>query len=200
VSLLRKLLHMAMAVIPAAGWWLAPWVAGGLAGLFLAVSFLLEAARRGWPWVDRLLWRYLPSVFRSREGQSVLGSTWYALGVFGALALCGLDAGGMAVLCLAWGDPVAEVAGRRWGGAAEGKTLAGTGGCLVACLVAAGVGVSLGGLHPVAALAGAAVATLVERWSPPPDDNLWMPILSGLSVAAGEWLMGGHSVLFTLWY
>jgi dolichol kinase len=200
VSLLRKLLHAAMAIVPAAGWWLAPWAAVVLAGLFLVGSLAVEVARRRWPGINRWLWRLLPSVFRDWEDDHLLGSTWFAAGVAGALLLFGVDAGGVAVLFLAWGDPVAEVVGRQWGGLLEGKTLAGTAGCLVVCLVAAGVGVSVGGLHPLAAIAGAVVAALVERWSPPPDDNLWMPILSGLAVAAGQWLVGGHSVLFTLWH
>ena len=44
-------------------------------------------------------------------------------------------------------------------------------------------------------------ATLVERWSPPPDDNLWMPILSGLVMAVIQGFIGGweNIALFSLW-
>jgi dolichol kinase len=45
---------------------------------------------------------------------------------------------------------------------------------------------SLGGLEPWTVLAGAVTATLVERWSPPPDDNVWMPVLGGLVMAGME--------------
>ncbi len=178
-----------MAAIPAAGWWLAPWVAVALTAAFLAASLAVEVARRSWPWVNRLLWRALPSAFRTWEGETILGSTWFAVGSLPSLLFFGQDAGGTALLFLAWGDPMGEVVG-RWSSAASpgNKTVAGSLGCLAACLLAAGVGVGLGGLSPWAALAGAVVATLVERWSPPPDDNVWMPILSGLVVAVlQEW-------------
>ncbi|MGD2207643.1 MAG: hypothetical protein PVH17_12790, partial [Anaerolineae bacterium] len=146
MSILRKLLHMSMAGIPAAGWWIEPWVALALAGLFLAASLVVEAGRRWGPWVNRLLWRLLPSVFRASEGDHVLGSTWFAIGGLPTLVLFGQDVGGTAVLFLSWGDPAAELVGRWRGGAEEAKTVVGSVGCLAACLVAAGVGVGLGGL------------------------------------------------------
>jgi dolichol kinase len=184
VSLLRKLIHLAMAIIPLAGWWISFEAALILAGILVAVSLAAEGIRRWLPGVNHFLWRLLPTVFRDWEGHKILGSTWFAVGALAALALAGRDAGGTAVLFLAWGDPAAEFAGRRWGSKNEGKTLAGSAGCFVACLVAAGVGIELGGLGLGAALLGAALATLVERGSPPPDDNLWVPVVAGLAMMA----------------
>jgi dolichol kinase len=111
-----------------------------------------------------------------------------------ALLLYGLDAGGTAILYLAWGDPAAEVSGRRWGRPGQRKTLAGSLACLGACLAAGAVGIFAGGLSPWAALAGAVVATLVERWSPPPDDNLWIPIASGLAILLARAAAGGDAI------
>ncbi len=198
-SLLRKLLHLAMASIPAAGWWFAFWVALALLAVFGAISLAVEVTRRWWPGVNRLLWNLLPTTFRSWEDRRVLGSTWFATGALVTLLLFGRDAGGTAVLMMAWGDPVAELVGRRWGGNGQGKTLVGSFGCLAACLLAAFVGSGLGGLHPGAVLAGALVATLAERWSPPPDDNVWMPIFAGVTIAMVQWLLGGECALFTMW-
>jgi dolichol kinase len=200
---MRKLIHLAMALLPAVGWWVSYPLALVLAGLLLGASLVVEAARRWWPGVNHLLWRLLPTTFRAWEDRRVLGSTWFVVGALASLVLYGRDVGGMAVLFLAWGDPAAELVGSRWGrgrrkarAAASGggdteKTLAGSLGCLGACLVAALVGAGLGGLSPWAGLAGAAVATLVERWSPPPDDNVWMPILSGLVALGVQGLVGG---------
>jgi dolichol kinase len=139
----------------------------------------------------------IPSVFREWEGQRLLGSTWFSLGMLAALLLFGRDAGGTAILFLAWGDPAAELAGRRWGQPGRRKTAVGSSACLVACLLAGVVGVVWGGLNPWAVLAGAVVATLVEYWSPPPDDNLWIPVLSGLAILLGQRLAGAavHSFL-----
>lgn len=189
-SLLRKLIHLATAVVPAAGWLVSFQLALVLAGAMVLASLVLEVARRWWPWFNRLLWRLLPSVFRSWEHGKVLGSTWLAVGLLLTLVLCGRDAGGTAVLFLAWGDPAAEVTGRTWGRPGQRKSLAGSLGCLGACLLAAGVGMWLGELSPTAAVAGAAAATLVERWSPPPDDNVWMPLLSGLVILFMQRLAG----------
>ena len=196
MSLLRKLIHLAATLVPATGWLVSYWLALALAVAAMVASVILEAARRWWPWVNRLLWRLLPSVFREWEGQRLLGSTWFSLGMLAALLLFGRDAGGTAILFLAWGDPAAEFAGRRWGQPCRRKTVVGSSACLAACLLAAVVGVYWGGLNPWAALAGAIVATLVEYWSPPPDDNLWIPVLSGLAIFLGQWLAGAAPLSF----
>ena len=182
MSLLRKLIHLAMAWLPALGWLISFKLELALAAALLLASLAVEVARGQWQWVNRLLWRMLPSTFRSDERQQVLGSTWFAVGTLVALILFGRDIGGTAVLFLTWGDSAAELAGRRWGRPGRRKTLAGSLGCLLACLLAACVGIGLGGLNPLVALTGVVVATLAERWSPPPDDNVWLPILSGLAM------------------
>jgi dolichol kinase len=197
VSLLRKLIHLATTVVPIAGWLVSYWLALALAVIAMGASVILEASRRWWPWVNQLLWRILPSVFREWEGQCLWGSTWLSLGMLAALMLFGRDVGGTAVLFLAWGDPAAELAGHKWGQPGRRKTVFGSSACLVACLLAGVVGVYWGGLNPWAMLAGAIVATLVEYWSPPPDDNLWIPVLSGLVMALGQLLARAntHSLL-----
>ena len=198
-SLTRKLIHLAMAILPAVGWWISYWLALALAAAILGASLVIEVARRWWPWFNRLLWRLLPTVFRESEGHRVLGSTWFAVGALVSLLVFGRDIGGTAVLFLSWGDPVAEIVGGRWGRAGQGKTTVGSLGCFLACIVAGFVGVGLGGLSPWSVLVGAVVATLVERWSPPPNDNLWMPVLSGLGIVMAQGLIGGETVLLPMW-
>ncbi len=180
---------MALALVPAAGWWLSFQAALALSILFLAASLAVEVARRWRPALNQVLWQLLPSIFRPWEGQRVMGSTWFALGALLTLAVLGRDVGGTALLFLTWGDPAAEIVGRTWGRQSGGKTVAGSLGCLGACLVAGVVGMGLGGLPPWTVLAGAVAATLVERWSPPPDDNVWIPIAGGLAMAAMEMVL-----------
>ena len=79
-SLMRKLIHLAMAILPLVGWWIAYWLVLALAAAMLGASLIVEVARRWWPWLNRLLWRLLPTVFREAEGHRVLGSTWFAVG------------------------------------------------------------------------------------------------------------------------
>lgn len=199
-SLTRKLIHIAMSILSVIGWWISYALALALAGLLCLASLTIEIARHWWPWLNGWLWRLLPTTFRPWEGRGLLGSTWFSLGAAATLLLYGQDVGGTALLYLCWGDPAAELVGRRWGGGGEGKTLAGSLGCLAACLLAGFVGLGLGGLSLWAVLVGAFVATLVERWPPPPDDNLWMPLLSGLAVVIVQSMLGGHTVLFPLWH
>jgi dolichol kinase len=187
-GLVRKLLHMAVALVPAAGWWLSHEIAVALAAALLVASGAVDLVRHYWPGLNRLLWRLLPTTFRPWESRRVLGSTWLALGVLATLLLFGRDAGGTAVLFLVWGDPAAELVGRQFGEPGRRKTWAGSLACFGACVLAALVGVGLGGLGPGPALAGALAATLVERWSPPPDDNVWMPLLGALTIVAVGWL------------
>ena len=197
-SLLRKLMHLAMTLVPAAGWLVSHQLALMLAGGLLAASLALEAVRRSWPGANRLLWRLLPTVFRAWEGHAVLGSTWLAIGMALTAFVWDRDISGTVILFLVWGDPTAEFIGQRWGCPGGGKTLAGSLGCLTACLVAGLVGVGLGGLSPWSVAVGALVATGVERWAPPPDDNLWMPIMSGLAIALVQLLRGGSVEWFPI--
>jgi len=182
---LRKVIHAAMAAVPLAGWLWAPWAALALAAILLAGSLLLEAARRAWPSVDRILWGNAPALFRPAERRGVLGSTWFAGSMLAVLLLFGQDVGGLGVLFLAFGDPVAELAGRRWGRPGLRKTWAGSIACLAACLVTAAGAALCSLLPPAAACSGAVAAAAAERWSPPPTDNLWIPFFSCLVMAAG---------------
>jgi len=179
---------MAVAIVPAAGWRLSFQLSLALAVALLLAAGVIDLARHCWPGLNRLLWRLLPTTFRPWERRRVLGSTWLGLGVLATLLLFGRDAGGTAVLFLVWGDPAAELIGRRFGRQGQRKTWAGSLGCFGACLLAAWVGVGLGGLDPWSALGGALVATLIERWSPPPDDNVWMPLLGALAIVVTGWL------------
>ena len=185
----RKLIHLALAAVPAIGWFVSYELALALAAALLVASLVVEAVRRRWSWVNRLFWRFLPATFKEGEQRHVLGSTWFSVGMVATLALFGRDVGSTAILFLTWGDPAAEVVGRRWGTPGQTKTLAGSLACLAACLMAGIVGMGLGGLSIWVVLAGAGMATIVERWAPPPDDNVWIPVLSGLTMTTIQWLM-----------
>jgi dolichol kinase len=196
VSLSRKLIHLAMTVVPVLGWLVSHRLALGLAGMCVTASLAAEVTRRRCPQVNEFFWQLLPTTFRRGEERRVLGSTWLSVGMMASLLLLGQDVGGTAALFLIWGDPMAEFVGRTWGRSQQRKTWAGSLGCLGACLLAGAVVIGWRGMDLWPALVGAVVATFVERWSPPPDDNLWIPILSGLAIVIMEWLIGGQTVLF----
>jgi dolichol kinase len=171
-----------MTVLPAGAWFLADWLGLALSAAFLVASIALEIIRRHWSGLNAFLRKMLPGVIRDTENQGVLGSTWFAIGAFVAFLVFGPFTGGAAVLFLAWGDPAAAIAGRKWGNLSRRKTWVGSLACLGATSLAALAAAHYGNLNLWAALCGAGAATLVERCSPQPDDNVWIPILSGLSI------------------
>lgn len=172
----RKLVHVALG-----GWWVvaalfftSPWWAAALPAVFIVVN--------------ALAWRKQKLAFMARgEGEDTPGTVYYAVSLtLLALFSFGLGApyvGALGVFCMAFGDGLAAVLGRRFGrrplpGAAGGKSLAGSavmlGASFVSCaavLLAAGAAgwegavpwfaagtAAGGGLTPGAAAASVLVA------------------------------------------
>lgn len=143
----------------------------------LAVTF--EVLRLRVPWVRERVARFVP-VFRPQEGGRPSGAVW----LFVAYALAARlppPAPAAAVLVGALADPAAAVLGRRFGGG-RAKSWPGTS----ACLLVAGLALWLMGLGLLPVVAGAVVATVLERWPGPFDDNLLIAPGVGLIV----WWLG----------
>ena len=120
----RKLVHIALG-----GWWVvaalsftSPWWAAALPAAFIVVN--------------ALAWRRQKLAFTARgEGEDTPGTVYYAVSLtLLALFSFGLGApyaGALGVFCMAFGDGLAAVLGRRFGsrplpGAGDGKSLAGS--------------------------------------------------------------------------
>lgn len=120
----RKLVHIALG-----GWWVvaalsftSPWWAAALPAAFIVVN--------------ALAWRRQKLAFMARgEGEDTPGTVYYAVSLtLLALFSFGLGApyaGALGVFCMAFGDGLAAVLGRRFGsrplpGAGDGKSLAGS--------------------------------------------------------------------------
>lgn len=193
----RKLVHIALG-----GWWVvaapsftSPWWAAALPAAFIVVN--------------ALAWRRQKLAFMARgEGKDTPGTVYYAVSLtLLALFSFGLGApyaGALGVFCMAFGDGLAAVLGRRFGsrplpGAGDGKSLAGSAAMLgvsfVSCagvlLAAAAAGwegavpwfAAGAGLTPgvaaasvLAALGLAVAATALEAVSPAGLDNLSVPL------------------------
>ena len=59
LSMARKMMHVALAIVPFAGWLVSFELALAMALGLAVVSLAVEGARRGWPGVNRLPWRLL---------------------------------------------------------------------------------------------------------------------------------------------
>jgi dolichol kinase len=85
---------------------------------------------------------------------------------------------------LALGDGVAGLVGRNWGHIRLGsKSLEGSLSCFLACWAVGTICLAPDAGSPEV-IAGALVATVLEILPLPLNDNLWIPLLSGLFLTA----------------
>jgi phytol kinase len=175
----RRILHLATGLVIAGAlvrldppW---SWAVGTLGALTLLL-FLGELVRFSIPALNQLFFRLLRPLASPREARGVASSTWYVAGCFVAVTLFPREVAVAAILVLALADPVATYVGQRWGrrpfgtGTVEGSVAFG----IVALLILVPfAGWSVGALV-------AAVTAGVERIPWPLDDNLTIPLVTGL--------------------
>lgn len=188
-ELQRKGIHLCSLLIPLGAWFLPrlETVLILVAMLFVSVLFDLERSRPG-P-AGRLINHWLGFMIRPHErearGNSVplAGSTWMLLSAVITFAIfpkpIAVAAFAMLILC----DTVAALVGRRLGTirfGPKGKSVEGT-----AAFFAMGVAVVavVPGIPLWIGIAGAAVAATAEALPWDWDDNLTVPLLSGLAMS-----------------
>lgn len=184
----RRLFHLlAGSCIPLAGLFVP--TAALLAGLaaLAGAALLSDLARFRFPSANRRYMRLLAPLLKADEESRITGATYMCIAALLAFALFGREVAVPALFYLSLGDPAAALMGRRAPGPRIfGKSPAGTlAFAAVASAAAAGL-VGVGALEFHWALwAGAGIAALLELASLPPDDNLSIPLLSGLAM----WLL-----------
>jgi dolichol kinase len=171
-ELVRKLVHLAMVVLPVWIWW-APdaWRSPGLL-LALALVASADLLRRVWtPWA-----RWIEACSRRYRRPRERRVWWGVHAMFvSAWLLSWSVSPQLAVLCLCYGifgDAAAALVGKRSTGGRR-KSARGSLACFLVCGV---TGVVLVPHDAVRILLGAAVATGLERHSGPIDDNLSIPL------------------------
>lgn len=180
-ELRRKSIHLLGLVVPILYFFTSRDLAiigvGGLVTLALAAELL-----KGMVPACRLIFlRIFSPVLRSQEQKGGLtGATYFLIGSFLCILLFDKT---LAIVCLCFltlGDLCAALIGKQWGRIKlfSRKSLEGSLACFVVCTAAA----LLIGLHPVVAIAGALVATLIELLPTGVDDNVTIPLISGLAM------------------
>ncbi|MCH7690217.1 MAG: hypothetical protein IIA17_04120 [candidate division Zixibacteria bacterium] len=183
-ELLRKSTHIGALVIPGGYYFLgleqvtAFWILSCITLLMLVVD--VSRLRNWWFW--RVFGsRVFSHMLRKHEQDGDLtGASYILLTASVSIALFSKPVAIAAISFIIVGDVAAALIGRKFGRTKIGnKTLEGSLGCLAATFL---VAVFAPGISLQVALLGALVATLVEAWPMGVDDNVSVPLLSGLAM------------------
>jgi dolichol kinase len=176
-ELQRKSIHLGMIIIPVWVYVTPPnW---GLLGLIIATSatVVLDLLRLSDHRLRRFFLRFFRSLIRSHEEEHLLGSTYFMIAALLSVLAFDDTIAIAALTFLIIGDTVAAVVGKKYGKPLYwGKSPHGSLACFVACLL---IGAGLLDNQWVV-LAGAVAATVAEALPVPMDDNMRVPIVSGL--------------------
>jgi len=124
--------------------------------------------------------QFFGEMIREHEQMSLLGSSYLLLAALIAVEVFPQPIAAAALGFTVLGDAMGALVGKGWGRRKVfNKSLEGALGCLVACLVWAGVVHAVAGVPLGVLVAGAITATVVEVLPIPLDDNL------GITLAAG---------------
>jgi dolichol kinase len=176
-ELARKSFHLTLFLVPL--WYFSVPGPLGLLGLIIATFAVVygDVLRIRDPKAKRLFNRYFQSMIRGEEREDLLGSTYYILGAVVTVLLYDRFVAVTALLFLVFGDTAAALAGRRYGKRRYwGKSLAGSAACFGCCVI---LGAAIF-RAPWIAAAGAAAATIAEALPSSIDDNIRIPLVSGI--------------------
>jgi len=147
-----------------------------------ALAITMDVARLRnsslWRWIEPLA---RPMVRRRESDGDFLGSTYILVAMCLTIAMFSATVASLALAFIIIGDTAAALVGRRWGRHVfRGKSLEGTLACLVSLAFVALYGDLFMKTPLWIGLTGAFVATLMEAAPDFVDDNLSVPLVSGL--------------------
>ena len=180
-ELRRKSIHLFGLVFPILYVFTTRHTAIIVVGSLLAVALGVELLKAFLPAFRVIFVRIFSPMLRSQERRGGLtGATYYLIGSFLCILLFDKI---LAIVCLCFltlGDLFAALIGKQWGRIKlfSRKSLEGSLACFVVCAAVA----LLMGFHPIVAIAGALVATLIELLPTGVDDNVTVPLISGLAM------------------
>jgi dolichol kinase len=176
-ELQRKSIHLGMIIIPVWVYIVPPkWA---LLGLIIATSatVVTDLLRLSDHRLRRFFLRLFRSLIRSHEEEHLLGSTYFMIAALLSVLAFDDTIAITALTFLILGDTVAAIVGKKYGRPMYwGKSPQGSLACFVCCLI---IGAALLDNQWVI-FAGALAATVAEALPVPMDDNMRVPIVSGL--------------------
>jgi len=186
--MLRKLIHLSSLAIPVGYFFFSRGVVLNIIAPIAAGSLAIDIVRLSHGKVSKPFLRVFGPLLKQDESIKLTGATNLLI----ASVICVLFFDKMIAIAALWflilGDPAASFVGRRIGKIRIlHKTLEGSSACLITCLI---IALIIPDIRFQAALAGAVTATVVELLSLQIDDNLLIPVLSGLVMQLVVMVMG----------
>ena len=181
MQIYRKIWHFSFLWAPIVYYyWMSTRSAILLSLLALAVFLLLDLVRLNWKGVNEIAYRLLPWLLKDQEQRSLNSAIYFSLSCLICALFFERRVAALAIVLLCVGDPVAAVIGSRYGSIRIlNKSLQGSLSCFVVCY-----GASLFFVDPTVAFWAALTATFFELISSRLNDNLSIPIFSGLMVTS----------------
>ncbi len=138
---------------------------------------------------ERFCNKYIGFLLSDKDRCRFNSSFYYAISLFFSVLIFSPRIAMGAIICLSVGDPVAKIAGLTFGRIRIlGKTLEGTLAGFVVCFFIIRLIVPSGAVAFTGALAGACIELVPI---PKVDDNLIIPLFSGLAMTVASALFGG---------
>ena len=188
-ELVRKATHMGALIIPGGYYFVGLskhrmlWIMVPIAVLMI----IIDVSRlRNWPFWNSFAKKIIGPIIRQHEMDGdFTGATYILTSTCLTVALFSKPIAIAALAFIIVGDSFAAIIGRRYGRHRffHNKTIEGSSACLVGTLIVAIIVPDLA--FPVA-IAGAVIATLAEAFPFGTDDNVTVPILSGLCMTLVE--------------
>lgn len=187
-ELKRKLFHLT-GLVYVAGFLLLPRPAYiGILAVALIVEVVFESLRLTRPSLNQWFLSKTGALVRDKEQAKVMGVLWMTLGVLLTAVLAGPPSVAVAAVSyLIFGDGIASLAGKTFGGprwSSSQKRISGSLACFIACLFVGAIALrpeyDWGGVF-----VGALAATVLERGVGSLDDNVAVP--AGSAVALMLW-------------
>ncbi len=188
-ELIRKATHMGALVIPA-GYYLLQLDRSTMLALMVPITclmILIDISRlRRWAFWNRFASRLISPIVRGHENAGdFTGATYILTTVCLTVALYDKPIVIAALAFIIVGDTLAALIGRKFGRHKwfRGKSIEGSVACLVGCLI---VALMVPDIALYVSLLGAVVAAFVEALPLGIDDNVTVPILSGLAMTLAD--------------
>ena len=152
-----------------------------VAGISTLIAFALDLARMRGGFVSKVFLQLFGTFLRPSEKRTFTGSSYYLLGIFMAILVFPKPIAEASMYILIIGDTMAAFVGIMWGRTKIwGKSLEGS---LAFFFSSCAILALLGRVGMQVAVVGALVATVVELLPLSINDNLTIPISSGVSMS-----------------